>query len=214
VLCFIDETRECLFGKLTKGDVMDGVGSGNFFASIRALFPGSVQKVLLRAHRELFCTTLQGKPFKSLAKYDKMADPGDLIEDAKRQGLDAIPSPQFKINYAFFHFIMPVYNPWRHYKPLSQENNPDSEDGDLHRTIQDHTIRIARLKIFLTAAGLPFSNDRDQEKFSVYETRAHFYVDVLKIAGCYSCQSASMDRLPIAAMRFLIQAFMSKRLLV
>jgi len=38
--------------------------------------------------------------------------------------------------------------------------------------IQDNTIRIARLKLLLIAAKLAFHNNRDQVKFSIYDTRA------------------------------------------
>ena len=261
VLCFIDETREYLLGKLRKGDVLDGVESGAFITRIKAHLPGCVKKVLLRADGEffcwesvlaatqagfqfiiankkaqppfdprrwyqprrsnpiqynscvyqpigwlvpcrfvamripkeqsaapgqplqeelfqedrysyrVFCTSLQGKAHKIISKYDKRADAENLIGEAKREGLDAIPSAKFKNNYAFFQIVMLAYNLWRYYKLLAQKSHPDSEERDLLAGIQDNTIRIARLKILLIAAKLAFHNNRDQVKFSVYDTR-------------------------------------------
>lgn len=261
VLCFVDETREYLFGKLRKGDVMDGVESGAFITRIKDYLPGCVKKVLLRADAEffswesalaateagfqfiiasrqakppfdprrwyqprtsnptqynsclyqplgwkfpcrfvamripkegdtapgqllqgelfeedrytyrIFCTDLRGKPHKIISKYDKRADAENLIGEAKREGLDAIPSAKFKNNYAFFQIVMLAYNLWRYYKLLAQKSLPDSEDRDLLKGIQDNTIRIARLKLLLIAGKLAFHNNRDQVKFSVYDTR-------------------------------------------
>jgi hypothetical protein len=261
VLCFIDETREYLLGKLRKGDVLDGVESGAFITSIKGHLPGCVKKVLLRADGEffcwesvlaatkagfqfiiankkaqppfdprkwyqprtsnpiqfnscvyqpigwqfpcrfvamripkeqsaapgqalqgelfqedrytyrVFCTSLQGKAHKIISKYDKRADAENLIGEAKREGLDAIPSAKFKNNYAFFQIAMLAYNLWRYYKLLAQRSHPDSENRDLLTGIQDNTIRIARLKLLLIAAKLAFHNNRDQVKFSIYDTR-------------------------------------------
>ena len=121
-------------------------------------------------HR-VFCTDLRGKAHKIISKYDKRADAENLIGEAKREGLDAIPSAKFKNNYAFFQIVMLAYNLWRYYKLLAQKSLPDSEDHDLLRGVQDNTIRIARLKLLLIAGKLAFHNNRDQVKFSVYDTR-------------------------------------------
>jgi hypothetical protein len=261
VLCFVDETRECLLGKLRKGDVLDGEESAAFITTIKSHLPGCVKKVLLRADGEffcwesvfaateagfhfiiankkakppfdprnwyqprrsnpiqyhsclyqpigwkfpcrfvamripkeqdtapgqplqgelfeedrytyrVFCTDLRGKAHKIISKYDKRADAENLIGEAKREGLDAIPSAKFKTNYAFFQIVMLAYNLWRYYKLLAQKSLPDSEGCNLLRGIQDNTIRIARLKLLLIAGKLAFHNNRDQVKFSLYDTR-------------------------------------------
>ena len=128
----------------------------------------------------MFCTNLQGKAHKITAKYDKRADAENLIGEAKREGLDAIPSAKFKNNYAFFQIVMLAYNLWRYYKLLAQKSLPDSEGCDLLRGIQDNTIRIARLKLLLIAAKLAFHNNRDQVKFSLYDTRTPSMLRFLK----------------------------------
>jgi hypothetical protein len=54
VLCFVDETREYLLGKLRKGDVLDGEECAVFISQIKEHLPGCVKKVLLRADGEFF----------------------------------------------------------------------------------------------------------------------------------------------------------------
>lgn len=60
VLCFIDETREYLVGKLRRGETMSGKESAGFIKTTKAHLPGCVKWVLLRADGELLCwpTTL------------------------------------------------------------------------------------------------------------------------------------------------------------
>ena len=52
VLCFIDETREYLAGKLRKGETIGGKEAAAFIAQIKSHLPGCVEKVLLRADGE------------------------------------------------------------------------------------------------------------------------------------------------------------------
>jgi hypothetical protein len=54
VLCFIDETREYLIGKLRKGETLSGEEVAKFIKSIKSQLPGCVQKVLFRADGEFF----------------------------------------------------------------------------------------------------------------------------------------------------------------
>ncbi len=263
VLCFVDETRESLLGKLRKGDVLDGEESAAFITALKSHLPGCVKKVLLRADGEffcwesvdaasragfqfiiankrakpifdsdswyqprrrnpiqynsciyhplgwklpcrfvamripkeqsaspgellqkelfeedrydyrIFCTNLRGKPHKIIAQYDKRADAENLIGEAKREGLDAIPSAKFKNNYAYFQIVLLAYNLWRYYKMLAQKSAQESvsRETDMLRGIQDNTIRIARLKLLLIAAKLGFHSNRNQVKFSIYDTR-------------------------------------------
>jgi hypothetical protein len=58
----------------------------------------------------LFCTNLTGKAHKIIADYDKRADVENLVGEAKREGLDMIPSAKFKNDYTFFHIVMLPYN--------------------------------------------------------------------------------------------------------
>jgi hypothetical protein len=54
VLCFIDETREYLLGKLRKGETMSGEEVAKFIKKIKAQLPGCVRKVLFRGDGEFF----------------------------------------------------------------------------------------------------------------------------------------------------------------
>jgi non-heme chloroperoxidase len=121
----------------------------------------------------VFCTNLKGKPHKIIANYDKRADAENLIGEAKREGLDAIPSAKFKNNYAYFQIVMLAYNIWRYYKILAQRSTQEvaSEEPNLLEGIQDNTIRIASLKLLLIAAKLAFHNNREQVKFSIHDSR-------------------------------------------
>jgi hypothetical protein len=54
VLCFIDETREYLLGKLRKGETMSGEEVAKFIKNIKPQLPGCVKKVLFRGDGEFF----------------------------------------------------------------------------------------------------------------------------------------------------------------
>ena len=54
-MCFIEETREYLLGKLRKGTTVTGQQTADFIAAIRDQLPGCVQDVLLRADGEFLC---------------------------------------------------------------------------------------------------------------------------------------------------------------
>ena len=242
VLCFIDETREYLNGKLRKGETISGEESAAFIRKIKNQLPGCVKKVLLCGDGEflswdsvaaciketfdfiiankvchpgfdpdgwyrpkkrkaieynscmyqplgwgfacrfvamripkkdsaagqpvqgelfeegrytyrIFCTSLSGKPPKVIAIYDKRANIENLIGEAKREGLDAIPSAKFKNNYAYFQIVMLAYNIWRYFKMMAEiskaNNKAKTHDSaqDEFQGIINNTIRIARLKL-------------------------------------------------------------------
>ncbi len=52
VLCFIEQTREYLHGKLRKGETISGKDTAAFIAKIRGYLPDCVQQVLIRADAE------------------------------------------------------------------------------------------------------------------------------------------------------------------
>ncbi|MFC1863082.1 transposase [Thermodesulfobacteriota bacterium] len=54
VLCFIDETREYLLGKLRKGETISGEEVAKFIKKIKSQLPGCVKKVLFRGDGEFF----------------------------------------------------------------------------------------------------------------------------------------------------------------
>jgi len=266
VLCFIDETREYLIGKLRKGETMSGEEVAKFIEKIKSQLPGCVKKVLFRGDGEffswqsvaacikagfdyiiankgarppfdpktwyrpkkrkpfeynsciyqpsgwkrpcrfvamripkelrippgspiqyelfeddrytyrIFCTSLIGKPHKVIVKYDKRADVENLVGEAKREGLDAIPSAKFKNNYAYFQIVMLAYNIWRYFKMMAetstQDNTPDTinPDNAALQGLMNNQIRIARLRLLLIAAKVVY-HSKDKVKYSIHDTR-------------------------------------------
>jgi hypothetical protein len=265
VLCFIEQTREYMIGKLRKGETISGKHTADFIHQIKAHLPGCVQKVLLRADGEfqswesvqaamkcgfdfiianrkcnppferdawyrpwksrdfefnscvyqpigwdapcrfvvmripnqqeqcvlfeedsytyrIFCTSLSSPAHKVIGAYDKRADVENLVGEAKREGLEAVPSTKFKNNYAFFQLVMLSYNIWRYMKLLaakSQENKNVKEKPSL-KTVASNTIRIARLKMLFIAAKVVRDQNRDKVKYSVHEARTPAVMRFLK----------------------------------
>lgn len=264
MLCFIDETREYLIGKLRKGVTISGDEVGKFIKRIKRQLPGCVKKVLFRGDGEffswesvsacieegfdyiiankgsdppfeakewyrpkkrepfeynscvyqpigwevpcrfvamrfpkeakssegesiqyelfedgrytyrIFCTSLYGKAHNVIAQYDKRADAENLIGEAKREGLDAIPSSKFKNNYAYFQIVMLAYNIWRYFKIIAQisEERCKSESVDVSfKGLADNHIRIARLKLLLIAAKVVYHANKDKVKYSIHDMR-------------------------------------------
>lgn len=54
ILCFVDETREYLLGKLRRGDTIGGEEVAKFIRRIKAQLPGCVKEVLFRGDGEFF----------------------------------------------------------------------------------------------------------------------------------------------------------------
>ena len=272
ILCFIEETREYLLGKLRKGTTVDGKESAKFIAGIQQHLPGCVQDVLLRADGEflswesvkaaldagfqfiianrgctpifdantwyrpfkrkpfefnsciyqpggwgqpcrfvvmripkdfnkppdkqqqcllfeddrytyrIFCTNLAGKAHKVIAEYDKRADVENLIGEAKREGLDMIPSAKFKNNYAFFQIVMLAYNIWRYMKMIAQKSvsGHRAAKGSALKGIMTNTVRIARLKLLFIAAKVVNHSNRDTIKYSIHDSRTPEMLHLLK----------------------------------
>ena len=118
-----------------------------------------------------FCINLKKKTYKVIANYEKKADAENLIGEAKRESLDAIPSAKLKNNYAYFQVVMLAYNFWRYCKILGQKSTQEvaSEKPNLFEEIQD-AIRIGRLNLLLIAGKLLFHNNREQVKFFINDS--------------------------------------------
>jgi hypothetical protein len=264
VLCFIEETREYLLGKLRKGKTMSAEETAAFIVGIKACLPGCVQEVLLRADGEflsrqavqaavqsgfdfiianrgctptfdadkwyrlfkrkpieynsciyqpvgweqpcrfvvmriakelkqpskqpqqcvlfeddkythrIFCTNLAGKAHHVITEYDKRADVENLVGEAKREGLDMVPSAKFKNNYAFFQIVMLAYNIWRYMKMFAQKSvstDRPATGGSVLKGIMNNTVRIARLKLLFIAAKVVKDGNRDKVKYSIHDAR-------------------------------------------
>jgi hypothetical protein len=272
ILCFIEETREYLIGKLRKGTTVSGKEAAVFILSIKEHLPGCVQDVLLRADGEflswqsveaaiaagfrfiiankgceppfdpdgwyrpfkrqpveynsciyqpsgwgcacrfvamripkekkkpsnqpvqcmlfeddnytyrIFCTDLAGKAHEVIFEYDKRADVENLVGEAKREGLEMIPSAKFKNNYAFFQIVMLAYNIWRYMKLIAQRSLSDdaTERSGVLKGIVENTVRIARLKLLFIAAKVVKNENVDKVKYSIHDVRTPGMLHLLK----------------------------------
>jgi hypothetical protein len=132
----------------------------------------------------IFCTNLAGAAHQVIAQYDKRADVENLVGEAKREGLDMIPSAKFKNNYAFLQIVMLAYNIWRYMKIIANQSvsaDPSQDAataGSALKGIMNNTVRIARLKLLFIAAKVVKDANRDKVKYSIHDTRtpAMFYL--------------------------------------
>ena len=113
-----------------------------------------------------------------IEEYDQRADCENLIGEAKREGLEAIPSRKFGNNYAYFQIVMLAYNIWRSFKMLAahgmremEGHEPASETACKAQEFVDHTIRIGRLKLLFIAAKVATHSGRTEVKYSRHDSR-------------------------------------------
>jgi len=134
----------------------------------------------------IFCTDLAGKAHEVIAEYDKRADVENLVGEAKREGLEMIPSAKFKNNYAFFQIVMLVYNIWRYLKMIAQrslskeQSDVAGERSGILKGIVENTVRIARLKLLFIAAKVVKDSNVDKVKYSIHDARTPAMLHFLK----------------------------------
>jgi hypothetical protein len=300
ILCFIEETREYLIGKLRKGTTVSGKETAAFIGSIKEHLPGCVQTVVLRADGEflswqsveaamkagfrfiiankgcdppfdpgkwyrpfkrqdveynscfyqpggwgcvcrfvamripkekkkgckqaiqcmlfeddnytyrIFCTDLAGKAHEVISEYDQRADVENLVGEAKREGLEMIPSAKFKNNYAFFQIVMLAYNIWRYMKMIAQRSQPkdQSESSEVRsgvlKGIVENTIRIARLKLLFIAAKVVKDENRDKVKYSIHDARTPAMIHLLKFLDKVRSKPRPWHQAGIWPQRFVV----------
>jgi len=125
-----------------------------------------------------FVTDLTQPAHRVIEDYDQRADCENLIGEAKREGLEAIPSRKFGNNYAYFQIVMLAYNIWRSFKMLAayglretEGPEPTPSTGCKVQEIVDHTIRIGRLKLLLIAAKVATHSGATEVKYSRHDSR-------------------------------------------
>jgi len=152
---------------------------------IRETKRGDRQLKLLEGYiYRVFATNESGRPHRVIEDYDQRADIENLIGEAQREGVLAIPSKRFQAHHAFFQIVMLAYNLWRWMKLLAGHAQHQAQEGQpvderLRITIPDHTIRVARLKMLYVAAKIRFHANRDEVCYSVHEQRAAGLMDFL-----------------------------------
>jgi len=132
----------------------------------------------------IFATNEKGRPHRVIDNYDQRADAENLIGEAQREGVLAIPSKRFQAHHAFFQIVMLAYNLWRWMKLLAGHAERQRQHGveipePKRITMPDHTIRIARLKMLFVAAKIRFHGNRDEVRYSVHEQRSAGLIDFL-----------------------------------
>jgi hypothetical protein len=132
----------------------------------------------------IFATNEKGRPHRVIENYDQRADAENLIGEAQREGVLAIPSKRFQAHHAFFQIVMLAYNLWRWMKLLAGHAQRQKQQGlevpePKQITMPDHTIRIARLKMLFVAAKIRFHGNRDEVRYSVHEQRSAGLIDFL-----------------------------------
>jgi hypothetical protein len=148
---------------------------------------GNRQLKLLESENYLyrvFVTEEKGRPHRVIEDYDQRAEAENLIGEAQREGVLAIPSKRFQAHHAFFQIVMLAYNLWRWMKLLAGHAEGQKQQGvevpeSKRITMPDHTIRIARLKMLFVAAKIRFHNNRDEVRYSVHEQRSAGLIDFL-----------------------------------
>ena len=128
----------------------------------------------------IFVTNLTKRAHRVISEYDKRADAENLIGEAKREGLAAIPSSKFAHNYAYFQIVMLSYNIWRSFKMLAthgllergqQDQEGTAQTKSATKEVMDNTIRIARLKLLFIAAKITGHSNTNEVKYSHHDSR-------------------------------------------
>lgn len=141
-------------------------------------------KLLEQYVYRVFVTNAPGRPHAVIEDYDQRADAENLIGEAQREGVLAIPSKRFQTHHAFFQIVMLAYNLWRWMKLLAGHAEQQAQQGQpvpkpMRIRMPDHTIRIARLKLLYVAAKICFHGNRDEVLYSLHEQRAAGLMDFL-----------------------------------
>lgn len=132
----------------------------------------------------VFVTNTNARAHRVIDDYDQRADVENLIGEAQREGLLAIPSRKFQAHHAFFQIVMLAYNLWRWMKLLAGHAQRQAQSGKPvdqrpRITMPDHTIRIARLKMLFVAAKIITHANRDEVRYAIHEQRAAGLMDFL-----------------------------------
>ena len=111
----------------------------------------------------VFVTDSKKAPRNAIGDYDKRAGAENLVGEAKREGLAAIPSKHFHMNMAYFQIVMLAYNLWRYIKLMSHADS--SEQFILN------TVHVSRLKLLFLSAKIVRHSNQTKVRYSGYLSR-------------------------------------------
>jgi len=109
----------------------------------------------------------------------------NLVGEASERGWRQSRSKKFR-HYAWFQLVMLSYNMWRYLKMLAQRSAQSTSIAasgtvpDPSQSIQDNTIRIARLKLLFIAAKTPFHDNHTTVKYSEQDIRTPMLMRLLE----------------------------------
>jgi hypothetical protein len=155
----------------------------------------------------IFCTSLAGPAHQVIAEYDKRADVENLVGEAKREGLDMLPSSKFKNNAAFFQIVMLAYNIWRYMKMMAEKSAAGHRQtgGGMLKGMMTHTVRIARLKLLFIAAKVVRAGNRDKVKYSIHDARTPAMLYLLRFIDKARCSPKPWCEAKAWSPRFVVQ---------
>jgi hypothetical protein len=107
-----------------------------------------------------FVTSLTKKPHKVVKEYDGRAGAENLIGEANREGLAAIPSKKFQSNKAYFQIVMLSYNLWRYIIGFARLKDREEKT--------QNTIHVSRLKLLFIASKILGGQNRVRIKYSIH----------------------------------------------
>ena len=99
-----------------------------------------------RYRYRIFVTSLTAPAHKVIRRYDGRAGAENLVGEAKREGLAAIPTKKFQSNKAYFQIVMLSYNLWRYIVGFAQAQDRETKNQP--------TIHVARLKLLFLASKI------------------------------------------------------------
>ena len=117
----------------------------------------------------IFVTDMRRPAHKGIQEYDRRAAAENLIGEARREGIVAIPSKRFHSNMAFFQVVMLAYNLWRWLKAF--DSGGKVADGD-----SICTVRVSRLKILFWAAKIVTHSGQTKVNYS-RQSKAYKQID-------------------------------------
>lgn len=124
---------------------------------------GLVQCELFKDDRykyRILVTSLTIQPHKVVRKYDGRAGAENLIGEAKREGLAAIPSKKFQSNKAYFQMVMLSYNLWRYMVGFAHQQDQEEKT--------QNTIHVSRLKLLFLASKIVSGSNRVRILYSAH----------------------------------------------
>jgi len=102
----------------------------------------------------IFVTSQPWRPHKVIQDYDGRAGAENLIGEANREGLAAIPGKKFQSNKAYFQIVMLSYNLWRYMIAFAHLNDQKEKTQQDQEQNTQPTIHVSRLKLLFIAAKI------------------------------------------------------------